>query len=154
MKFKVFPSFDKVEANTEAQVQVVVKGEGERRLLFFDKPVKALELSKLEALKIAFALLGRVGICENCGTPFRRKASTGLYVKARFCCRECYYEWCRKTGGTLGILRKQMEIKPTITQQDHVRWGREGGKRTQELHSHVRLNLVQYSEKKTAVNRR
>jgi len=103
MRFKVFLSYDLVETNTEVEVKVIVKGEGEKRLLVFDKPVRLIEMQKLEALKIAFALLGRVGICEICGMPFRRKASTGLYAKARFCSRECFYEWCRRTGGTLGL---------------------------------------------------
>lgn len=106
MRFKVFPSFDEVKTNTESNVQIVVKGQGEDRLLCFNKPVRVIEIKKLEALKIAFALFGRVAICEICGAPYRRKASTGLYVRTRFCSRECYYEWCRKTGGTLGILRR------------------------------------------------
>lgn len=102
MKFKVFPCFDEVKTDIDSNLQVTVKGEGESRLLYFDKPVRLLELSKSEALKIAFALLGRIAICEICDSPYRRKASTGLYVKTRFCSRECFYEWCRRTGGSLG----------------------------------------------------
>lgn len=98
--FKVFPSFDTIRTNTAAQVEVVVKCEGERRIITFNKPVRTIELNKLEALKIAFALLGRIGICEICGTPFRRKGSTGRWVNQRFCSRKCFGEWLHRKGGT------------------------------------------------------
>lgn len=91
--FKVFPSFEEIQAYTDADVKVTVKGEGESRLLMFDKPVRTIELNNLETLKIAFALLGRIGICEVCGKPFRKK-----HRNQRFCSRECFFEYCRRTG--------------------------------------------------------
>lgn len=166
--FQVFPSFDEVKTDTESNVQILIKGEGEGRYLSFNKAVRLVELNKLEALKIAFALLGRIAICEICGTPYRRKGSTGLHAKTRFCSRECFYEWCRRTGGTLGLraiaklgkaqwhpeeldnvnvidleerLEVEVKVKKTVSRQERVQWGRKGGRRTQALHPHVRRNL-------------
>lgn len=100
--FKVFPSFEEIqvytEAGADADIKVTVKGEGETRLLIFDKPVRTIELNSLETLKIAFALLGRIGICEICGKPFRRKGATWPHVDRRFCSRECFFEYCKRTG--------------------------------------------------------
>jgi len=158
MKFKVFPSFDEVETVTEAGVQVVVRGQGEDRFLLFNKPVRMIEIKKIEALKIAFALLGRTAICEICGTPYRRKASVGPHVKTRFCSRACYFEWCRRTGGTLGKYKlvetsdgtfelylrgPSKRRRRTLTKEECSR----GGKQTQKLHPEVRRNLKQFSGK-------
>ena len=100
--FKVFENYNTIEVQMEAGVKAAIVCQGKNRLLTFDKPVRSLELGSLESLKIAFAILGRIGICETCGTGFRRMGNTGLRLKTRFCSRECFYEWCRKTGHTLG----------------------------------------------------
>ena len=104
--FKVFENYDTIEVQMEAGVKAAIVCQGKNRLLTFDKPVRALELGNLESLKIAFAILGRIGICDNCGTGFRRIGNTGNRINARFCSRDCFHEWCRKTGHTLGWKRK------------------------------------------------
>lgn len=144
--FQVFPSFDEIKTDTDSDVTIIVTGEGKERFLRFSKPVRLVELSKLETLKIAFALLGRVGICEICGQPFRRKGSTYPHVSQRFCSKKCYNKWCRKTGGSLGMLRRKKEISRQRPSHDQLRkWGRKGGKRTQVLHPEVKANLKNVS---------
>jgi len=46
MKVKVYPSFDEIKTETDAGVQVTIKGQGEVRLLYFDKPVRLIEINK------------------------------------------------------------------------------------------------------------
>jgi len=159
MRFKVFPNFDKVKTETNAGIEVIVKGQGEERFLLFNKPVRMIEINKSEALKIALALLGRIAICEICGTPYRRKGSTGHHAKTRFCSRECFFEWCHRTGGTFGkyslvetddgtfksYLREPSKPRRrTFTEEECSR----GGKQTQKLHPEVRRNLKQFQKKR------
>lgn len=108
--FKVFENYDTIPIQMEAGVKAAIICQGKRRLLTFDKPVRALDLGSLESLKIAFAILGRIGICDNCGSAFRRKGTTGLWAKSRFCSRQCFYEWCRKTGHTLSWKKQNINI--------------------------------------------